>query len=99
MILKIAKGIGKTLLFLGLFVVTTAFRKDDVTKVMIDGKEIQPEGTITLQRDDTIYLECTGLQPNSKVEMSVKKLGIKWAEDSYDVNETGSVKEILFVPE
>lgn len=69
------------------------------TKVFIDGKEIVPEGLIQLEKDDTILLEATGLKPHSEVYIKVKKAGIKWAEDTYRVGETGTVKEILDVPE
>jgi hypothetical protein len=69
------------------------------TKVFIDGKEIQPSGTIILKKDDTILFEATGLQPNSDIYIKVKKAGIRWAEDTYHVNETGKVREILDVPE
>jgi hypothetical protein len=91
-------GLFLTLSFWG----TTAFTTlapDEETRVFIDGKEIYAEGTIQLEKDDTILLEATGLKPNTDIYIKVKKAGIKWAEDTYRVGAEGKVKEILDVPE
>lgn len=90
-----------SLLLLGVFFLTSGFRftSDEDAVVKLDGQVIIPEGTITLDRDDTVYLEVEGVKPNSTVDVEVKKLGIKWMEDSYEVDESGGVKTIVFVPE
>lgn len=67
--------------------------------VKIDGKIVEPEGTIKLERDDTIYLEIEGIKPNSMVDIKVKKMGVSWMKDEYEVDESGGVKAILNVPE
>jgi hypothetical protein len=68
-------------------------------RVLIDGKELQNEKVITLEKDDTVYLEAYGIKPQSDIHVKVMKLGIKWAEDSYHVDESGMIKAIMHVPE
>lgn len=68
-------------------------------RVLIDGKELQDEKVITLEKDDTVYLEAYGIKPKSDINVKVMKMGIKWAEDSYRVDETGTIKAIMHVPE
>ena len=70
----------------------------DRAVVMVDGKEIKPEGVIKMDRDDTILFEAEGLKPNSRVDFKVKKLGIRFIKDSYYVNSEGKIKEILYIP-
>jgi hypothetical protein len=67
--------------------------------VMIDGKVIKPDGELTFDRDDTVYLEATGIKPKSKIHIKVKKLGIAWMQDDYDVDKSGEVKGIMHIPE
>jgi hypothetical protein len=74
-------------------------RGEDGEKVMIDGKEVQNEKVIELEKDDTVYLEAFGIKPKSEINVKVIKLGVKWAEDVYEVDETGTVKAIMHVPE
>lgn len=86
---------------IALFFVLSGFTAPPSTDatVKIDGRVVQPEGTIRLDRDDTIYLEIDGIKPNSTVDIKVKKMGVSWVKDEYDVDETGGVKAILNVPE
>ena len=44
--------------------------------VKIDGQVVEPDGELTFDRDDTVYLEATGIKPNSKIHIKVKKLGM-----------------------
>jgi hypothetical protein len=67
--------------------------------VKIDGKLIVPDSEVVFERDDTVWLEATGIKPNSKIHMKVKKLGIAWMQDDYDVDKTGEVKGIMHIPE
>lgn len=88
-----------------LFLAGTGFRPsgnpagEGETRIFIDGKEVVPEGMITLDKDETVLLEATGLKPNSEIYIKVKKAGIRWAEDTYLVGESGTLKELLDVPE
>jgi hypothetical protein len=68
-------------------------------EVKIDGKLVRAESTLSFDRDDTVYLEATGIKPNSTIRFKVKKAGIKWFEDVYDVDKTGEVKGIMHIPE
>lgn len=67
--------------------------------VKIDGQLVEPDGGLTFNRDDTVYLEATGIKPNSKIHIKVKKLGIAWMQDDYDVDKSGEVKGIMHIPE
>jgi|GEM_PF-2106161 hypothetical protein len=67
--------------------------------VRIDGKIISADSTLTFNRDDTVYLEATGIKPNSTITFKVKKMGIRWFEDAYEVDETGEVKGVMQIPE
>ena len=67
--------------------------------VKIDGQVVEPDGELTFDRDDTVYLEATGIKPNSKIHIKVKKLGIAWMKDEYPVDKTGEVKGIMHIPE
>ncbi|MFN8393273.1 MAG: hypothetical protein U0176_01225 [Bacteroidia bacterium] len=67
--------------------------------VKIDGKLITPDGELTFNRDDTVYLEATGIKPHSDIHIKVKKLGIAWMQDDYKVDKSGEVKGIMHIPE
>lgn len=104
--MKFSMAKSRSYFFLGiLFLTSSGFKlatlppSDGETRIFIDGKQIVPEGTITLEKDETILLEATGLKPKSEVYIKVKKVGIKWAEDTYTVNDSGTVKQFLDVPE
>ncbi len=71
----------------------------DEAVVKIDGKQIVPDSEVTFERDDTVWLEATGIKPNSKIHIKVKKLGIAWMQDDYDVDKTGEVKGVMHIPE
>ena len=66
--------------------------------VKIDGKEIKPEGTLKFKKDDTVYLECTGIKPGSDVQSKVKKAGVKWADHTFRVDDTGEVIGVMHMP-
>ena len=68
-------------------------------EVRIDGKLISPDGDLTFQRDDTVYLEATGIKPNSTIDIKVRKAGISWMKDAFDVDKSGEVKGIMHMPE
>jgi hypothetical protein len=68
-------------------------------EVKIDGKLVREESTLSFDRDDTVYLEATGIKPNSTIHFKVKKAGIKWFEDVYEVDKTGEVKGVMHIPE
>ena len=72
---------------------------DEEAIVKIDGKQILPDSEVTFARDDTVWLEATGIKPNTKIHMKVKKLGIAWMQDDYDVDKTGEVKGVMHIPE
>ncbi len=72
---------------------------DEEAIVKIDGRQIVPDSEVTFERDDTVWLEATGIKPNSKIHMKVKKLGIAWLQDDYDVDKTGEVKGVMHIPE
>lgn len=72
---------------------------DEEAIVKIDGQQIMPNSEVTFQRDDTVWLEATGIKPNSKIHIKVKKLGIAWMQDDYDVDKTGEVKGVMHIPE
>ena len=67
--------------------------------VKIDGQEIKPEGLLKFKKDDTVYLECTGIKPNSDVNIKVKKAGINWAKHVFRVDKSGEVVGIMHMPE
>jgi hypothetical protein len=67
--------------------------------VKLDGQIIEPDGELTFKRDDTVYLEATGIKPHSKIHIKVKKMGIAWMQDDYDVDKSGEVKGIMHIPE
>ena len=83
------------------FFVATGFASPsgEEAVVKIDGQEIKPDGELTFKRDDTVYLEATGIKPNSKIHIKVKKLGIAWVKDDYDVDKSGQVKGVMHIPE
>lgn len=68
-------------------------------EVRIDGQLVQPEGVLKFKKDDTVYLEATGIKPNSKIDIKVRKAGISWIKDYYEVDETGEVKGIMHMPD
>lgn len=68
-------------------------------EVKIDGKAIKAETTLQFDRDDTVWLEATGIKPNSIVRFKIKKAGIKWAEHEFEVDKTGEVKGVMHIPE
>jgi hypothetical protein len=72
---------------------------NDEAIVKIDGKLIKTDSEVVFERDDTVWLEATGIKPNSKIDINVKKMGISWMKDFYDVDETGEVKGIMHIPE
>ena len=84
-----------------LFVFCSAFTMapSGDAEVLIDGKLVTAESTLQFKRDDTVYLEATGIKPNSTILFKVKKLGIRWFEDQYDVDKTGEVKGVMHIPE
>lgn len=89
-------------LFLGvLFFSASAFAPPAGEKAMvkIDGQEIKPAGLLKFKKDDTVYLECTGIKPNSDVNIKVKKAGINWAKHVFRVDKTGEVVGIMHMPE
>lgn len=67
--------------------------------VTIDGKRVETDSDIVLERDDTVWLEATGIKPNSKIDIRVRKLGIAWMKDFYEVDESGEVKGVMHIPE
>lgn len=67
--------------------------------VKIDGKLVEAGSEITFARDDTVWLEATGIKPNSQIHIKVKKMGIAWMQDDYDVDKTGEVKGVMHIPE
>lgn len=71
----------------------------DTAEVRIDGKLITPEGRLKFDRDDTVYLEATGIKPNSIIDIKVKKAGISWVKHEFEVDKTGEVKGIMHMPE
>jgi hypothetical protein len=83
------------------FFLATGFtsRAGDEAVVKIDGKQILPDSEITFERDDTVWLEATGIKPNSAIHIKVKKLGIAWVKDDYEVDKTGEVKGVMHIPE
>lgn len=85
-----------------LFVLSSGFThapSDGDAVVLIDGKQVTAESTLIFDRDDTVYLEATGIKPNSSIYIKVKKLGIRWFEDNYEVDKTGEVKGVMQIPE
>lgn len=68
-------------------------------EVRIDGKVVSADGDLTFERDDTVYLEATGIQPNSTIDIKVKKAGISWMKDAFEVDKSGEVKGIMHMPE
>jgi hypothetical protein len=94
------RNILKVLPILFLFFTATAFSPaPDSAEVRIDGKLIQPEKKLQFQRDDTVYLEATGIRPNSIIDIKVKKAGISWVKHEFEVDESGEVKGIMHMPE
>jgi hypothetical protein len=92
----------KVLPMLALYVLASGFTfapASEEAVVKIDGKLIVPDSEITFERDDTVWLEATGIKPNSKIHIKVKKLGIAWMQDDYDVDKTGEVKGVMHIPE
>jgi hypothetical protein len=71
----------------------------DEAEVRIDGKLVSADGELTFDRDDTVYLEATGIKPNSRIHFEIKKAGIRWMQDDFDVDHTGEVKGIMHIPE
>jgi hypothetical protein len=84
-----------------LFVFASGFTATvgDEAIVKIDGKLIVPDSEITFSRDDTVWLEATGIKPNSDIHIKVKKMGIAWMQDDYHVDKSGEVKGIMHIPE
>lgn len=72
---------------------------DEEAVVLIDGKEVKPDGTLHFERDETLQLEARGIQPNSLVNIKVKKMGIRWMERNYQADKEGMVKGIFDTPE
>jgi hypothetical protein len=84
------------------FLLATGFTSrpaGDDAEVKIDGKLVRAESVLSFDRDDTVYLEATGIKPNSTIRFKVKKAGIKWFEDVYDVDKSGEVKGVMHIPE
>ncbi|MCB9231541.1 MAG: hypothetical protein H6581_07760 [Bacteroidia bacterium] len=67
--------------------------------VKVDGQKIVSDGMIEMDRDDTILFEAEGLKPNSRVDFKVKKMGVRFLQDSYQVDREGKIKEILYIPD
>lgn len=88
-------------LFLGLvFVMGSGFSSiGDKAEVKIDGQKIEPKGLLRFERDDTVYLEATGIEPNSNIKIKIKKAGIRWANHNFRVNDSGEVTGIMHMPE
>ncbi len=84
-----------------LFFMLTGFANPgkDEAVVKIDGKLVEMNSAIVLERDDTVWLEATGIKPNSKIDIRVRKLGIAWMKDFYEVDESGEVKGVMHIPE
>lgn len=84
-----------------LFVFCSGFTPlgEDEAIVKIDGKLIKPDGEVVFEKDDTVWLEATGIKPNSSIHIKVKKAGISWMQDDYEVDETGEVKGVMHIPE
>lgn len=92
----------RTLPLIGLFFLASGFApalSGEDAVVLIDGKEVTAESTLVFDRDDTVYLEATGIKPNSNIYFKVKKMGIRWYEDLYEVDKTGEVKGVMQIPE
>lgn len=89
------------LVFLSLvFVMGSGFTPaGEKAEVKIDGQLIQPKGTLKFERDDTVYLEATGIEPNSIIKIKIKKAGIRWANHDFRVNDSGEVTGIMHMPE
>lgn len=90
-----------SLLFLGtVFIISSGFApSSDEAMVKIDGQVIEPEGVLKFERDDTVYLEATGIKPNSEVNIKIKKAGINWAKHNFRVDKKGEVIGIMHMPE
>ncbi len=89
------------LLFFGfVFLVNSGFAPSgNEAVVKIDGQEISPEDVLKFERDDTVYLEATGIKPNSQVSIKIKKAGIRWATHEFRVDDAGEVVGIMHMPE
>jgi hypothetical protein len=95
------KNLVRVLPLLVLLFTATAFTfaPADKAEVRIDGKLVSADGDLTFERDDTVYLEATGIQPNSTIDFKIKKAGISWMKDVFEVDKTGEVKGIMHMPE
>ena len=83
------------------FVLSSAFTiapGEGNAEVRIDGKLITPEGKLRFDRDDTVYLEATGIKPQSMINIKIKKAGISWVKHEFEVDKTGEVKGIMHMP-
>lgn len=89
------------LLFCGfVFLVSSGFAPvGEKAVVKIDGQEVTPEDVLKFERDDTVYLEATGIKPNSSINIKIKKAGIRWATHEFRVNDKGEVIGIMHMPE
>jgi len=87
------------LLLVVLFLGTSMASSGDRAMVKIDGQVIEPEGVLKFKKDDTVYLEATGIKPDSDVEIKVKKAGIRWANHTFRVDDSGEVIGIMHMPE
>ena len=89
------------LTFLGIvFLVSSGFTSGgEKAVVKIDGKDVTHEEVLRFERDDTVYLEATGIKPNSIIDVKIKKAGINWVKHQFDVNDKGEVIGIMHMPE
>ncbi len=89
------------LLFFGIvFLVSSGFAPGNTRAVVkIDGQEITPSDVLKFERDDTVYLEATGIKPKSTINIKIKKAGIRWATHEFRVNDKGEVVGIMHMPE
>ena len=66
--------------------------------VYLDGHNVIENSEYSLQRDQLLSLETFDLQPNSTVELSAQQNGMPLTKRSYQTNQNGAMKDILFFP-
>lgn len=66
--------------------------------VYLDGRNVVEGAQFNLQKDQLLSLETYDLLPNSSVELSAQQKGIPLTNKTYQTNEKGTMKDILFFP-
>ncbi|MEM1000381.1 MAG: hypothetical protein AAGN35_25230 [Bacteroidota bacterium] len=96
----------KKILFLSgmlLLLASSACKKEIVlpegVQVLVNGQSIAGNTEVLVGAGEPVQLDVSGLQPNSNLNLKIRKLGINLHEEDFTVNASGTVNQSVPLPD